>query len=316
MKKLNILLLSFLFSCSYIDNKEGNVKALRFIDKLIKKDKGDILEKLAVAENKFLEYKPKKDIENYSFILDNTKFELFRKKGKENKEVLYYVHGGGFLYGLSTLYKILAENILNHISDVDLVFVDYKTLPNNFYPSANEDVDKGLNYLQEKYEKVYMMGDSAGGNLVVSNTLKRKDNNQKMADALVLISPFLDVNSKVDSRKRNIKSDPLVGSLKENYHLTRYLTDNEYFKTVENKGNPYVSPIYADFKNFPRTYIQVNEDEVLADDSLIAYQKMKEQKVEVFIEKRKGLYHVYILNPKLKETDETLKNIAKFLKGE
>lgn len=75
----------------------------------------------------------------------------------------------------------------------------------------------------------------------------------------------------VDSRKRNRKNDLLVGGKK-----SKYLIDSPYYENCD-KTDPYISPIYANYHNFIPTYIEVNKDEMLYDDSYIVYNKMKKK---------------------------------------
>lgn len=54
------------------------------------------------------------------------------------------------------------------------------------------------------------------------------------------------------------------------------LIDSPYYKGYD-KSEPYISPIFAKFHNFIPTYIEVNKDEMLYDDSYIIYNKMKKK---------------------------------------
>ncbi len=242
----------------------------------------------------------------------NVKLELIKKSEKKNDSVIYYAHGGAFIYPLSNIYRNLAEFMLGINDNYDFVFVDYRQLPYSFYPSGHNDYDIGLEYAFENYKNVYTFGDSAGGHLIVSTLLKRRDEKRKMPDAVVLLSPFLDISHSLESRKTNIKTDLLIGSPVENYDLSKLLKDNEYFKYEKDKKHPYISPVFGDFKGFPPTYIEVNNGELLYDESIIVKEKLDKENIENKLVTVDGLFHVYHLL-QFNEAKTSLKLIFEFL---
>ncbi|NYV27648.1 alpha/beta hydrolase [Streptobacillus felis] len=242
----------------------------------------------------------------------NTKLELIKKKDKVNDSVIYYAHGGAFLYPLSNYYRDLAEFMIGLNDNYDIVFVDYRQLPYSFYPSGHDDYESGLDYVFSKYKNVYTMGDSAGGHLIVSSILKRIGEKKKLPHATVLLSPFLDISYTVPSRKENIKTDLLIGSAASDYKPSKLLVDNEYFKYEKDKKHPYISPVFGNFKGFPPTYIEVNNGELLFDDSYIMKQKLDKEKIENRFVTVDGLFHVYHIL-KSEEAKTSFKGIFEFL---
>lgn len=131
-----------------------------------------------------------------------------------------------------------------------------------------------------------------------------------MPKALVLISPFLDMEAIVDSRIRNKNNDLLIGGEYNKHYETKYLIDSPYYKGYD-KSEPYISPIFAKFHNFIPTYIEVNKDEMLYDDSYIIYNKMKKENIDVELFETEKLFHVHHL---LIYTNEAKKSVNKIMK--
>ena len=60
-----------------------------------------------------------------------------------------------------------------------------------------------------------------------------------------------------------------------------------------NLTNPLVSPIYADFPNFPPLLIQVGSEEILLDDALRLAEKARVDGVDVTLKVWEGMWHVW-----------------------
>ena len=297
----------FLFSCSSIVTT-----SIKSINYLYPGDKSNIVGIGYTLKDYEPGWYPSKNTHFERIYYSKTKLELIKPKNKQNKSVIYWAHGGAFLYPLTNFYRELAEYMIRVNDNYDIVFVDYRQLPEHTYPEGNVDFENGLKWCMEKYDKVYVMGDSAGGNLVMSNSLKRRDEGQKLPDAIVLISPFLDISYTVNSRFENVKTDILIGSKKDDFKPAKLLAENEYFKGFDNK-NPYISPVFGEFNNFPPTYIEVNKGELLFDDSNIVAQKLNKLGIENELKITENLFHDYIILKDLPESKIAIKNIFKFL---
>lgn len=316
MKKIYSLFLVFLLGCSstkldFLTPLARN--SIKTINSMYDKDKSDILKK--VSKLNFLEPKWKNGfLINLEVVYGNgVRLEIIKKTNKKNKNAIYFAHGGAFLYPLSNIYRNLAQYMVEVNDNYDIIFVDYRQLPDYRYPTGNEDFNNGFEWVIKNYENVYAMGDSGGGNIVVSTTLKRRDEGKKLADALILLSPFLDISNTLDSRTRNRKTDLLIGNSSKDYVVPKLLSDNTYFSNYSNKKEPYISPVFGDFYNFPKTYIEVDKSEMLYDDSIILAEKLKNNNIEYELVEVEGLFHVYQLLPYTKEREKSIKRIFNFL---
>ena len=86
----------------------------------------------------------------------------------KGRPLLFFIHGGGFLGGDSRM----NEGLMRYITDktgVVTASVDYNVAPEVKHPVPLTDCRRALGYVLEHYvinrEKIFLSGDSAGGNL-------------------------------------------------------------------------------------------------------------------------------------------------------
>lgn len=240
---------------------------------------------------------------------NGTLFYKYKQKEKQNKNVLIMTHGGAFIVDtIFGIYFKLAEDLmLNSSKDFDVILIDIK---GEKYPEQNKELNDVIEFAKSRYDKIALIGDSSGGNITLSTILKRRDENKSLVDAIILMSPWLDLSNMVKSRiDRRDKDIALAGS-----ELPKLMVDNPYIKG-QDIMHPYISPIYGEYKNFPKILIQVGENEILYDDSYIVYQKMKDVGVDVIFEEYEGMYHVFQLFTIFSKTNEAKENMVKFLDG-
>uniref|UniRef100_A0A0N5BSJ9 Hormone-sensitive lipase n=1 Tax=Strongyloides papillosus TaxID=174720 RepID=A0A0N5BSJ9_STREA len=113
--------------------------------------------------------------------------------------LIFHCHGGGYLATSSKSHECYLRSWAKQ-SNCPIISIDYSLAPENPYPKAIEEVLYAYAYIL-KYpfkfgwtgEKIVFVGDSAGGNLITSLTMRLISLNVKrMPDALVPIyTPFL-----------------------------------------------------------------------------------------------------------------------------
>ena len=81
----------------------------------------------------------------------------------------------------------------------------------------------------------------------------------KMPKCLVLFSPWTDMTASGKSYHSKELLDPVLDNNYIQKALKCYLQDTP-------PTSPFVSPIFADFADFPPVYIQVGDNEILLDD--------------------------------------------------
>lgn len=227
------------------------------------------------------------------------------------KYVILYCHGGGYSTG-SSLYARTLTTKLAASTSMDVLSFDYMLAPEHPYPAALEDALKAWNHLMQYgygARDVLVAGDSAGGNLALALTLKLKEQARLLPKGLLLMSPWTDLAGSGKSYLSKRDADPVLNAgyldaMKENYLGAQ--------NTQETWADPFVSPLYGDFEDFPPTYIQVGDQEILRSDSVLLYKKMNKAGVNVKIDIYKGMWHVFQMSP-LKTAYDAMEKNAEFI---
>ncbi len=292
-----------------VDMTKPVVSGIKFLD-YVNANKQNVIKIGSFLSNTEIKARGNKSISFKEFEYKGAKVEIFSPKHKKNSKVIYWIHGGAYLYPLSNIFRDAAMYMISLDDSYDIAFVDYSILPNARYPQANQESEYVLEYLEKHYSSINMLGDSAGGNLVLSTLIKRKDERKPLVKAVALYSPFLDIAFEVDSRKRHKHKDILIGNpYVKDYVFEKLLTDNDYYQNVKDKKHPYISPnYYENFKDFPPVYIEVGKDEVLYDDSYLLAQKLD----KVTMVTVSDLFHDFQLMIAMKPSRESLQNTLKF----
>ncbi len=223
------------------------------------------------------------------------------------KYVILYCHGGGYSTG-SSLYARTLTSKLAMSTSMDVLSFDYRLAPEHPYPAATQDAMRVWNYLMMfgyGARDIIMAGDSAGGNLALSLTLKLKQEGRLLPRGLVLMSPWTDLTSSGASHETKAEVDPVLnaGYLEEMIHN---------YASGQNLEEPLISPLFGNYDGFPPTYIQVGGNEILFDDSIALYEKLIKANVYAKLDTFEGMWHVFQMSP-FKTAYEAMDRNAEFI---
>lgn len=221
--------------------------------------------------------------------------------------VILYCHGGGYMTG-SCAYARSITVKLAQASSLDIFCFNYRLAPEHPYPAALEDAMTAWNYLMMLgygSKDVIVAGDSAGGNLALTLTLKLKEEKRFLPGGLLLFSPWTDLTASGKSHRSKIEVDPIL--------TPEYMrTVTEGYAADHDLKDPLISPLFGDFKNFPPVCIQVGTNEILYSDSELLYKRMLEVHSPARLETFKGMWHVFQMSP-FKTATEAIEKGAEFI---
>lgn len=227
-----------------------------------------------------------------------------------NEDILIYIHGGGFVAGNIDYAKGFGSVLASELKK-KVFCVAYRLAPEFKYPAAFDDCMEAYDYILEKgyrEENIILIGESAGGGLILSMIYRLKEMNRKLPAGLIPISPWTDLTMSSTSFEINRKKDPSMDKKRLLNFAKHYISESD------NVHSPFISPLYGEFTDFPPCIIFVGGDEVLLDDSRRVYQKLIDNNNEASIVIAKGMWHAYLLYG-LKESGSDLKKIRKFVKA-
>lgn len=232
---------------------------------------------------------------------------IYVNRAHMKKYVILYCHGGGYSTG-SRIYARTLTKKLAMSTSMDVLSFDYRLAPENPYPAAIEDAMKVWNYLMllgYGARDVILAGDSAGGNLALSLALQLKAQKRLLPRGLILMSPWTDLTASGQSHETKAAIDPVL-----NAGYLAEMTGN--YAAKEKLNDPFISPLFGDYEGFPPVYIQVGENEVLLDDSVMLYRKLLHANVSVRLDRFPGMWHVFQMSP-FKTAYEAMDKNAEFI---
>jgi monoterpene epsilon-lactone hydrolase len=248
-------------------------------------------------------------------IIENEHFnmEYLRPVGVFTGRVILQLHGGGYIGPMKNIYRRFAVRYSKISYGGDVLTPDYRVAPENPYPAALFDALAAYEWLinEKKYDpaNIVIAGDSAGGGLGLALGLYLKDHNNPLPGGFISMSAWADLTNSGESYKTNYEIDPLFGNSTHNM-----LYDSSYLGEEDPK-NPYISPMFGEFRQFPFVLLQVGSYEVLLSDTLSVAEKLKAAGVKYRLSVYDGMFHVFQMGLDLiPESQEAWEEAEEFLR--
>jgi len=222
--------------------------------------------------------------------------------------VLVYLHGGAFVSGSTRGYAGFFGGLV-HAAGARGVSVGYRLAPEHPYPAGLDDAVAVVSAVIAEVgaERVALAGDSAGGGLVASTLVRLRDAGAELPACAILFSPWVDLTCESDSYDDNEEADPSLTRDALLAAAERYVGD----VSPEDEG---VSPLYADLTGLPPILIQVGSIEILLNDSVEFAAALASDGVEVDLQVRPGMPHVYAsFAGLLPEADRAIADVGRFV---
>lgn len=272
--------------------------------------KGDgMLSAGAALSSKGSQWQPPKGY-TYEKIDCGVPIELLKKNGSDSHKLIFQIHGGAYVIGMIDSYRSQAVKFSNLVEDAAVLNIDYRIAPEYEYPAALEDAQMAWEWILKngwKPEDVIVVGDSAGGNLTLALCLKLRDEGKALPGKIICMSPWADLAGEGKSHKENLYKDPMFGISPHSWKTPKKAEAPKPVASEEkpkksmtalyagetDPHEPYLSPVYGDYNNFPPMLIQVGTFEVLLSDSETIYQKAKSCGVDITLSPYQGMYHVF-----------------------
>ena len=204
--------------------------------------------------------------------------------------LIYYVHGGGYVAGFSSLYFPMIGQIAKQ-SGASLVAPDYPLFPDIDARGTHEWIRAHFDETVKKHKpaKIVLMGDSAGANaaMILAQGLSKSDT---AADKLVMLSPWIDLRMVHPDMVQHDEEQLLDGS---KIHMAAERHAGEDLSL----DDPLISPIFGELSNLPPTWIFTGDKDLLHPDIMTSANKIKAAGQDPVIDLATGLAHVYMIFP-------------------
>lgn len=240
--------------------------------------------------------------------LDGMDYYVLNSDKKENTNKIMYFHGGAFISQPAPQHW----KFLNRISEDTKTEIWVPIYPKVPYHNA----DYAYKRLMELYKvfadsvkegKIILMGDSAGGNMVLGMAQQIKALDMKQPSELVMISPLFDATMSSPKIKEIEPKDVMLGS-----YGTRKCA--EIWAGDKDIRDPLVSPLYGDITGLGRMTIFTGTHDILNPDSHRFMEKVEKQQIAIDFNEKKQMQHVYPLLP-IPEAKESIRKIEAIVVG-
>ena len=267
---------------------------------------------------KFIFSKKKSKVQIDEIYLENIRTLSFDHNEFSRDKCILYFHGGGYVAGSPETHQNLITSIAEK-SNLKVYAIDYSLAPEKPFPAALNDAVKSFKCLLRmgyNSQNIFIGGDSAGGNLSIVTILKLQESREPLPSKVFLLSPWADLTGEGSSIKENSLSDPYL-SYDDWLNTSKSMKKNveQWYAPNQDYTNPLISPVFANFKNFPQTLIQVSNIEILFSDSITISNNLKNGNNGVKLSIYENLPHVWQIFEFLPESKKALIEISNFLKN-
>jgi acetyl esterase/lipase len=260
----------------------------------------------AVAERLF---KPSSSVEYSAVTANSVPSEWIVPMGLSTTQVVLYVHGGAFYSGSLVGARPVAASVAL-AGQARVLTIDYRLTPDHPFPAALEDTRRAYEWLVASgvsSEAIILVGDSAGGTLVLALLVQLRDHGQPLPRGAVCLSPTTDLTLSGETWTRNAQTDLLLDPQKIRAAIGLYLQDTD-------PRTPLASPLYADLHGLPPLLILVGSDERLLSDATRLAAKAEAAGVTVTLEVWDRMQHGWhILAGFLPEGRQAIARIGEFI---
>lgn len=238
-----------------------------------------------------------------------TKGEWVRPGKGSSERLILYFHGGGYIAGSPVTHRALIAR-LAQASEATAFSLDYRLAPEFAFPAAVRDgIDAYRHLLQRGVlpSALVLAGDGSGGGLAFAVTLAVRNAGLPMPAGVVAMSPWADLSLSGWSVLQNAKSDTAL-----NWNLL-FVSARQYLRRI-NPADPYASPVFANFKDFPPIMVHAGSQEMLRDDASRLGDRAAEAGTPVSVEIYDGMQHVFQANPYVPEARVSLARLGQFIR--
>ncbi|WP_342361623.1 alpha/beta hydrolase [Terrarubrum flagellatum] len=222
--------------------------------------------------------------------------------------LLVHVHGGGYVFGPGEAATPEAV-LMAGFGGFKVISVDYRMPPDAPYPAAMDDamaVWKEAIKLA-KPQNMAIFGTSTGGAMTLAMVLRAKDEKLPLPAAIAPGTPWSDIARVGDSYQTNewvdnvlVTWDGWLGRAAKLYANGRDMKD------------PYISPIYGDFTNFPPTILTSGTRDLFLSNTVRTHRKLRRSGVIAELNVYEGMSHAQYQDVNTPEAREVFTDIAQF----
>ena len=180
-----------------------------------------------------------------------------RGNAGQDAPVLVLAHGGGFAFGSALTHRAFASALVVELQ-CEVWIPEYRLAPEHPFRHLGR-YHHGLERPFVQIEALWILGDSAGGNLALAAGMEWMNRTGEGIQGIGLFSPWLDLGSNSASNRMNQADHSPFERLDLVEYAAHYLRDFP-------AGDPMVAPLNGDLTAAPPIYIEASKAEYLRPD--------------------------------------------------
>ncbi len=238
------------------------------------------------------------------------KGEWTRTENASPERLILYFHGGGYVAGSPESHRALVAR-LAQASEAVVFSPAYRLAPEYAFPAAVRD---GIDVYRQLVshgiapQSIVLGGDGAGGGLALAVLLAVRNADLPLPAALFAMSPWADMALSGWSILQNGASDGA-------FSWEELFVSARSYLGRSNPADPYASPAFANFKDFPPLMVHAGSLELLRDDASRIGDRAAEAGIPVSIEVYDGMRHLFQADTRLPEAKVSLQRLGQFVRA-
>ncbi len=201
---------------------------------------------------------------------------------------LVFFHGGGWVLGSLDSHDLLCRALAAR-SGCAVVSVDYRLAPEHPYPAAVEDAWTATRWAAERFPRIAVGGDSAGGHLAALMALEARDRSLALA-LQVLVYPITDYSFDTASYREHAEIANLPAATMR-WFWEVFVPDEAA------RVEPVLSPLRADLDGVAPAFVLVAEYDTLCDEGEAYAEALRAAGVPVEFRRYDGMIHGFFRMP-------------------
>lgn len=242
--------------------------------------------------------------------------------GADSSRRLLYIHGGAFVMGSPRSHRNITSRF-SEVAGAAVLAIDYRLMPEHSRFAGVEDCRTAYEWMlvngpegPSSAERVYVAGDSAGGNLALMMAAWTRDHATRKVDAVVSLSPVTDMTMGSPSMIDNLETDAMLGPMFKNLAKVPrpLLLWMGFFQARTSPANPVISPVFGDLGRLSPTLVHASEAEMLVGDGRRYVNRAIEAGSPAKLQTWAHVVHVWhMFYPQLTEARQAWDEIEKFI---
>ncbi|MFT4266578.1 MAG: alpha/beta hydrolase fold domain-containing protein [Xenophilus sp.] len=219
---------------------------------------------------------------------------IYTPKQRRSRAAMFYIHGGGFvLFSVNTHDRIMREYAER--AGMLVIGINYSLAPEAQFPQPIEECVDAAKWIAAHADeldfdpqRLFIAGDSAGGNLTLNTCIALRDEGRQLARGMVLNYTGFSTNLYRDSVVRYG-----AGTHGLSLHMMVWFYRN-YLPRPEDFTDPRMNLLAADLKGIPPVFLVITECDPLYDDNIDMVGKMEAAGVDLEAKVYKGTVHSFL----------------------